>query len=97
MQKEGGSFVIILLKPSFGKNILPAGHLRCRVSYRTGCASCSSFVGKAELKGKAKADVVVGVRRRVVVPVRHSAVPGIVVPAAATVHAVRALADTLLV
>lgn len=52
---------------------------------------------KAELKGKAEAEVVVRVRRRVVVPIGYAAVPGVVVPAATTVHAVRALADTLLV
>ena len=49
---------------------------------------------KAELQDKAQPEVVVPVVRRVVVPVRHATVPGVVVPAAATVHAVRALADT---
>lgn len=49
--------------------------------------------GKAELKGKAKAEVVVGVAGRVVVPVRHTAVSRVVVPIATTVHAVRALSD----
>lgn len=41
-------------------------------------------------KSEAEAEVVVAVRRVVVVAVRHLAVPGVVVPAAATVHAVRA-------
>ena len=46
--------------------------------------------GKVELKGKAQAEVVVRVRRRVVVTIGNAAVPGVVVPTAATVHAVRA-------
>ena len=49
---------------------------------------------KAELQGKAQPKVVVPVAGCVVVPIRHTAVPGVVVPAAATVHAVRALAGT---
>ena len=66
---------------------------------RAGDASCSYpewnlHSIKAELQDKAKPEVVVPVVRRVVVPVRHTAVPGVVVPAATTVHAVRALADT---
>ena len=54
-------------------------------------------LGEAELKGEAQPDVVVAVRRGVVVPIRYAAVPGVVVPAAPTVHAVRALADAVLV
>ncbi len=42
-----------------------------------------------ELKNQAEAKVVVPVVGRIVVPVRHPTVPGIVVPASATVHAVR--------
>lgn len=43
------------------------------------------------LEDKAEAEVVVAVVNRVVVTVRHAAVPRIVVPAAATVHPVRAM------
>ena len=43
-----------------------------------------------ELKGKAQAEVVVAVVRRVVVAVSYTAVPGVVVPASAPVHAVGA-------
>ena len=49
---------------------------------------------KAELQGKAQAEVVVPVVRSVVVPVRNTTVPRIVVPAATTVHAISALTDT---
>ena len=52
--------------------------------------------GKAELEGKAQTKVVVAVVGRVVVPIRHTTVPGIVVPTATTVHAVRASTDALL-
>ena len=52
-----------------------------------------SEIFEAELKGEAQAEVVVRVVGVPVVPVRHTAVPGVVVPAAATVHAVRALAE----
>ena len=48
------------------------------------------YCARVELQDQAEAEVVVAVVRRVVVPVRHAAVPGVVVPAAATVHAVRA-------
>lgn len=52
---------------------------------------------KRELKDEAQAEVVVAVVRRVVVTVRHATVPGVVVPAAATVHAVGAITDIFLV
>ena len=45
---------------------------------------------KAELQDKAQPEVEAPEAWRVVVPVRHTAEPGAVVPAAATVHAVRA-------
>ena len=48
-----------------------------------------------ELKGKAQAEVVVAVVRRVVVAVSYTAVPGVVVPASAPVHAVGAHTDTV--
>ena len=51
---------------------------------------------EAELQGEAEAEIVVPAVRRVVVSVRHATVPGVVVPAAAAVHAVRALAGTFL-
>ena len=44
-----------------------------------------------ELKNEAQAEVVVAVGRRVVVPIRHTTVPGVVVPAAPTIHAVIAI------
>ena len=40
--------------------------------------------------GKAQPEVVAAARRRVVVPMRNTAAPRIVVPTATTVHAVRA-------
>lgn len=40
-------------------------------------------------KGQPQAKVVVAVRRVVVVTIRRATVPGVVVPATATVHAVR--------
>lgn len=55
-----------------------------------------SVESKAELEGKAQAEVVVAVVGRVVVPVRHTAIPGVIVPTATTVHAVRAPTDVLL-
>lgn len=48
---------------------------------------------KTELKDEAQAEVVVAVVWCVVVAVRHATVPGVVVPVATTVHAVRALTD----
>jgi hypothetical protein len=54
------------------------------------------FPGKAELESKAQPEVVVAVVGRVVVPIRHTAVPRVVVPTATTVHAIRALTDALL-
>lgn len=60
-----------------------------------GDASCSSFFTfQTELMGKAQAEVVVPVVGVVVVPVRHPTVPGVVVPAATTVHAVGGPTDT---
>jgi hypothetical protein len=47
-------------------------------------------------KNHAEANVVVAVAGRVVVPVRDSAVGGVVVPATAALHAVRAFAVTTL-
>ena len=41
-------------------------------------------------KGKAQAEVVVAVVRGVVVAIRHTTVPRVVVPTATTVHTVRA-------
>ena len=46
--------------------------------------------------GKAQAEVIVRVRRRVVVAVRYTAVRSVVVPAASAFHAVRARGDTFL-
>lgn len=45
---------------------------------------------KAELQSKAKSEVEVAVAGREVKPERHTAVPGVAVPAASTGHAVRA-------
>lgn len=76
--------------------------LICHISMmRTADASCSSlllqnYLGKAELEGKAQSEVVVPVVGRIVVPIRHTAVPRVVVPTATTIHAVRAPLDTLL-
>lgn len=53
-------------------------------------------LGKAELLGKAKAEVVVAIVGRVVVPIRNTAVPRVVVPTATTVHAVRATTNIVL-
>lgn len=53
--------------------------------------SINSFHKTMELKGEAQAEVVVAVGRRVVVPIRHTTVPGVVVPAAPTIHAVIAI------
>lgn len=54
------------------------------------------FCGKAELEGKAQAEVVVAIAGRVVVPIRYAAVPRVVVPTATAVHAVRAPSNALL-
>ena len=43
-----------------------------------------------KLKGEAEAEVVVAVVRRIPVAIGYTAVPGVVVPAATTVHTVRA-------
>ena len=48
-----------------------------------------------ELKDKTQAKVVVAVVWRVVVAVSHTAVPDVVVPASAPVHAVGAHTDTV--
>ena len=56
----------------------------------------NTILDKAELEDKAQSEVVVAIVGRVVVPIRHTAVPGIVVPTATTVHAVRASTDALL-
>ena len=50
----------------------------------------SSFLAVG-IQGEAETEVVVAVVRRVPVPVRRPTIRGIVVPTAATVHAVRAL------
>ena len=53
--------------------------------------SCSADVFHCPSSlGDAKAEVVVAIPRRVVVAVRRSTVPGVVVPTAAAIHAVRA-------
>ena len=44
-----------------------------------------------ELESKAEAEIVVAVLRRVIVPIRNPAVLRIVIPAAAAIHAIRAL------
>lgn len=63
--------------------------------YRTGDIPCSFLYLivplQKELENEAQAEVVVAVVWRVVVPIRYTTVPGVVVPAAATVHAIRAL------
>ena len=56
---------------------------------RTNICSSAAIRLSCELKGEAEAQVVVAVRRRVVVAVRSAAVLRVVVPAAAAVHPVR--------
>lgn len=65
------------------------------IAYRVLHIACNQ--DKLSWEDKAQAEVVVGVARGVVVPVRHTAVSGVVVPAATTVDAVRAcFMDTVL-
>lgn len=70
----------------------------------TECVSCSSHrnrrdkKNREELKREAEAEVVVAVVGRVVVAIGDATVPRVVVPATATVHAVRPrIMETLLV
>ena len=68
-----------------------AGIFRPKNGSRTSACSSDAVRTSCELEGEAEADVIVAIRRRVVVAISGAAVLGVVVPAAAAIHAVRAL------
>jgi hypothetical protein len=61
---------------------------------RTACCSSGAIRPHYELEDEAEAEIVVAVRRLVVVAVSGAAILRIVVPAAAAIHAVLALMQT---
>ena len=68
-----------------------------RTTWRVGCGqdrisgfSLLQSTAPEKLERQAEAEVVVAVRRRIPVAISHAAVPGVVVPAAAPVHAIGA-------
>ena len=58
---------------------------------RTSICSSVAIRLSGELEGKTETNVVIAVRRRVIVAISSAAIPGGVVPAATAVHTVNAL------